>query len=537
MLAPALLTAHVRHRLADRCRDGEVHVVAPVADRRGLDGPVVVEGVARLEEDLLARDGEERADVLTEDLRRVQIWVVPVAFGQAQEVHQGVVFGIGVPLPNMDRDRVLLLEVLGRAKCRLVRAQRRARHLVDALLFELILLPPRLLRHHVDRVPRRLREGVHLLLGGYEGAQPEPDKLVEEGGAHKRLEEKLVVLRRLELGKREELVVVGQLLRRKVRLAHEQLVDRVHTREHRLVVEVLLACHRDQVDLVRVVVQVDELALPNLELRHEVVVAVLVDRALGPDALPHMRRELLVESEQLVLAQRVELGEAADVARDVRVEPEHQIGRAVLIVIRARELEDALFDLADGLERLCVERGGHLAHKLAARVRVQHLGFAVVLERARVLQLIVGHRQPQLLKVSREDTKIARVTVAMEVADQVAIRERAQQERRRRPLCRRGSSSSAGAASATMLHKKLKEQPAHGTRGIAQLVGVAHVNRLEVAVQLGAAHLTKHREQERLEVARVARQLRRHRTWVAPAVDEQPSVEVEAEGLQSNFAQ
>jgi glycosyltransferase involved in cell wall biosynthesis len=57
------------------------------------------------------------------------------------------------------------------------------------------------------------------------------------------------------------------------------------------------------------VVQVDELALPNLELRHEVVVAVLVDRALGPDALPHMRRELLVESEQLVLAQRVELGD------------------------------------------------------------------------------------------------------------------------------------------------------------------------------------------------------------------------------------
>ena len=88
-----------------------------------------------------------------------------------------------------------------------------------------------------------------------------------------------------------------------------------------------------------------------------------------------------------------------------------------------------------------------------------------------------------------------------------------------------------------MLHKKLKQQPAHGNRGIAQLVGVAHVNRLEVAVQLGAAHLAKHREQERLEVARVARQLRRHRAWVAPAVDEQPSVEVEAEGLQSNFAQ
>jgi hypothetical protein len=70
-----------------------------------------------------------------------------------------------------------------------------------------------------------------------------------------------------------------------------------------------------------------------------------------------------------------------------------------------------------------------------------------------------------------------------------------------------------------MLHKKLKEQPAHGTRGIAQLVGVAHVNRLEVAVQLGAAHLTKHREQERLEVARVARELHRHRARIALCVD------------------
>ena len=69
-------------------------------------------------------------------------------------------------------------------------------------------------------------------------------------------------------------------------------------------------------------VEVDELLLTDLELRHEVVVTVLSGGAARAHARLHERLQLRVEREELVLPERVELREGPDAARDRGVEAE-----------------------------------------------------------------------------------------------------------------------------------------------------------------------------------------------------------------------
>ena len=47
--------------------------------------------VALLEENLLARHADDRADVLAEDLDGVKVGVLPVALGHVEKVHERVV--------------------------------------------------------------------------------------------------------------------------------------------------------------------------------------------------------------------------------------------------------------------------------------------------------------------------------------------------------------------------------------------------------------------------------------------------------------
>ena len=54
--------------------------------------------VAGLEEDLLAGDDQQGADVLAERLDGVQVRVEPVALHQVEKVHQGVVLAVAVAL-------------------------------------------------------------------------------------------------------------------------------------------------------------------------------------------------------------------------------------------------------------------------------------------------------------------------------------------------------------------------------------------------------------------------------------------------------
>eukprot|EP00966_Prymnesium_polylepis_P253025 5848368-Prymnesium_polylepis.3 len=70
----------------------QVHLAAAVAGRGRLDRPVVIEArVALLEEDFLARDDEQRADVLAEDLRssrRVRANAAGVGAGRERRAHR-----------------------------------------------------------------------------------------------------------------------------------------------------------------------------------------------------------------------------------------------------------------------------------------------------------------------------------------------------------------------------------------------------------------------------------------------------------------
>lgn len=121
--------------------------------------------MALLEEDLLARDGEQRADILAEDLDVVQVRVVPVRLRRIEKVHQRVVLGVGEAVADPNRDAVLLMQVLPALELLRVLSQRRARHLVDALLLKLVLHPVHLLPARVGArecgggrcpVPRRV---------------------------------------------------------------------------------------------------------------------------------------------------------------------------------------------------------------------------------------------------------------------------------------------------------------------------------------------------------------------------------------------
>ena len=120
-------------------------------------------------------------------------------------------------------------------------------------------------------------------------------------------EEAVVLPAALEFLRREHLVVVRPRVDREVDLVGEEAVDLLNERVGR---RLLRAEQRADVDEVGVVVDVNELLLPDFKLRHEVVVAVLGGRpARWPSAgsLSKKRRQLLVEGEQLVLPQRVEL--------------------------------------------------------------------------------------------------------------------------------------------------------------------------------------------------------------------------------------
>ena len=94
--------------------------------------------------------------------------------------------------------------------------------------------------------------------------------------------------------------------------------------------------------VVGVVVEVYQLPLANLELGHEVVVAVLghplrsILQTAASLGAAHQVQDLFdvwVEGEELVFPQGVELGKALQLNQYPRVEPEHQVGGTELEVV------------------------------------------------------------------------------------------------------------------------------------------------------------------------------------------------------------
>eukprot|EP00966_Prymnesium_polylepis_P253023 5848368-Prymnesium_polylepis.1 len=260
--------------------------------------------------------------------------------------------------------------------------------------------------------------------------------------------------------------------------------------------------------------QIHQLLLPHLEHGHKVVVAVLVGRALRRHALAQQRLELVIGSEELVLAQRVELAESTQPVRDPRIEPKREVRGAILVVVGARKFVDAVVRATNVLQRFRVGRRRHRRAELALGVparqapggstaprrseeRATHgqgplVGMLARGQRGSAeAHVILGRRQLKALQVARHDRKVARLAVAMEVEHEVVVGERPHHTDR-------------------LVHEEVEQEAAHAHGGLLELAGGAHD-----AEEVG------------LEVARVARLLRRHHPRVARAVHQQVLVHVE----------
>mmetsp|Transcript_16848 Transcript_16848/g.37157 ORF Transcript_16848/g.37157 Transcript_16848/m.37157 type:complete len:349 (-) Transcript_16848:1295-2341(-) len=227
--------------LGARVRDARRDHAAPLGDGQVLRGTAVVAHLERAvvvvpgavaggEEDLLARDRQERAYVLPEDLDVVHVGVGPVGRRHVQEVHQGVVLGVRETQADRDDDAVGLVDTL-LGEGGIVPPYRRPGHLVYRLLLELVLLTVAEPPHEVDRVEDSLRHRIDLLLARVHVGEPERDELREPRHREERLQEDVHVLPRAhELVRLHHLVVVVTVVLREVDVVHEMLV---HVRHHR----------------------------------------------------------------------------------------------------------------------------------------------------------------------------------------------------------------------------------------------------------------------------------------------------------------
>mmetsp|Transcript_17265 Transcript_17265/g.55253 ORF Transcript_17265/g.55253 Transcript_17265/m.55253 type:complete len:562 (-) Transcript_17265:157-1842(-) len=412
------------------------------------------------------------------------------------------------------------MQVLPALELLRVLSQHRARHLVDALLLKLVLHPVHLLPHHLAQVEGGLRERVDVLLLRVDFRKAEAYEVAEVLRAQEGLEDgRVEALAALQLCEAEELLVVSLLLRREVDVLDEEAVDALHHRQpvgthQRRAAGV--AHHGAQVDEVRVVVQVDQLLLPDLVLRQEVVVAVLARRNRPAAVSAEHGAQRLVEGEQLVLAQRVELAKGGEAMQDASVEAKHEVDRAVLVVARARQFDCRALRPRHRLQRLCVDRRRHRPREGEAGVSVERLLLLVVAKRLGVLPLIVGHRDAALSQVVREEAKVRRTAVPVKVEQQVAVCERPPH---------------AGA-----VDEELEQEAAHRDGGGGELRLRPQADGA-LTVECRLADLAQEGVEVGLKVASVARQLRRHRARAAAAVDEEVPLQVERRGREAHVVQ
>ena len=293
--------------------------------------------------------------------------------------------------------------------------------------------------------------------------------------------------------------------------------------------------------------QLHELALADLELRHEVVVAVLGRRALRAHRLADQRREFVVKGEQLVLAQRVELGEAAHAPRDPGVEAEAEGRRAVLVVVEHAQLVRRVgVGVADELQRLGVGRRRHRRGDLELGVVVQPPLPPKVREQVAVLLLVVGHAQLAARQVVRHHAVVRGVAEAVKVEHDVGVGQRPHHVAVLAAAVAVVVSHACGgvalvaaaativiaaaiaaAAAAAALREEVEEEAAHARGRVSEGARVRHVDGGAVAAEDGAARLAEEGEEVRLEVARVPRLLRRHPARVARVVDQEVRLEIE----------
>mmetsp|Transcript_21578 Transcript_21578/g.63286 ORF Transcript_21578/g.63286 Transcript_21578/m.63286 type:complete len:405 (+) Transcript_21578:5552-6766(+) len=295
---------------------------------------------------------------------------------------------------------------------------------------------------------------------------------------------------------------------------------------------------------------VDQFLLSYLELGHEIVIPVLGGllpsgiQGLGaiPEGVPSQRdphcprsrrRPAIaipaVEPQELILPEGVELAKVTYPRHDARVETEHEVGGAVLVVIRPSKLPHGVVGPPHHLKTLGVRGRRHLPPQSELSVPVQSTPGAVVSHDRPVLIAVLGNNRRRRRagfhgQVPHQEGVVRGFCVQRKVEDEVGVGQ--------------GTEDDAVAGFRLILDEEFQEVPAHPRSGPFQTVDVGHVDRASVAGgDRRFADLAEYGEEVHLEVARVPRQLGAHRPAVLPAVDQAPPIQVQPRRLPSDVMQ
>mmetsp|Transcript_81307 Transcript_81307/g.148450 ORF Transcript_81307/g.148450 Transcript_81307/m.148450 type:complete len:205 (+) Transcript_81307:435-1049(+) len=204
-------------------------------------------------------------------------------------------------MPDLHSDAILIANVLSSIEDTQMPPQCRSCHLINAFLLKLILHTVCLPLHHLTCIEHRPRKRIHILLFGVYVAEAEPCKDVEELYSHKHVVENVrVLLVTQKFLLQHDLVIVGQILCGKEDLLNQKIIDCVDALSQGAF-RSPLAKHGMEIHLVSEMVQVYKFLLPNLKLRHEVVVTVFVGCRCFMSSNKSV--EPLVKWEQLIFAQ------------------------------------------------------------------------------------------------------------------------------------------------------------------------------------------------------------------------------------------
>ena len=165
---------------------------------------------------------------------------------------------------------------------------------------------------------------------------------------------------------------------------------------------------------------VDELLLPYLKLRHEVIIPIFVGgtwRGVRND-----RHYLIVECQKLVLPQGVEFRETAELYKHSRVEAKHEVGRPKFKIVSLAESRSTIFAGIEGLQRLGVQNCWHCPFNLELVVLVKHLRLQIILHDFLVLEVVIGrYLSASALEVIRHNVVVLGRLVAVEVANKIGV--------------------------------------------------------------------------------------------------------------------
>mmetsp|Transcript_7992 Transcript_7992/g.17354 ORF Transcript_7992/g.17354 Transcript_7992/m.17354 type:complete len:310 (-) Transcript_7992:345-1274(-) len=192
-----------RGRVAQRAGYGQVELSPGGAVGRVISSPArgVLEGSVMVpslmigrEEDLLGGEGEEGAHVLAAEGHVAEIRVAPVGLHHVEEMHEGVVLGVGMALANAQVEHVGLVHLSGPVVPGIEAAEGLAGHVVDALFLEFVLHAAHVALHEIRGVEDGLGHVVDVFFLRIAVGEAEADVGLEEPDAEEVVEEGLVQL-------------------------------------------------------------------------------------------------------------------------------------------------------------------------------------------------------------------------------------------------------------------------------------------------------------------------------------------------------